>query len=152
MPSGNGWAGDKRVEWHEWYGPDRPPAFEEISAFVNSALWEEAREALEKGFGVAPRLEYSGCSAQKGWNVKYKKSGRSLCTLYPMAGCFIALVVIGQREEANMPAVLPGLQEDTRALYHRTPFSLGGRWLMLTVKSGPALRDLISLAGLRAAS
>ena len=140
------------MEWHEWYGPDHPPAFEEISAFVNSALWGKAREALESGLHVAPRLEYSGCSMQKGWNVKYKKGGRSLCTLYPMAGYFIALVVIGQREEANMPPVLPGLNEDTQALYHRTPFSLGGRWLMLKVADEPAVRDLIALVRLRAAS
>lgn len=140
------------MEWYEWYGPDRAPAFEEISAFVNSALWEEARDALESGFHVAPRLEYSGCAGQKGWNVKYKKSGRSLCTLYPMAGHFIALVVIGQREEVNMPNVLPGLHEDTQALYRRTPFSLGGRWLMLKVADEPAMRDLISLVKLRAAS
>ncbi|WP_423245054.1 DUF3788 family protein [Heliorestis acidaminivorans] len=26
-------------------------------------------------------MTYSKCSAQPGWNVKYKKSGKSLCTL-----------------------------------------------------------------------
>ncbi len=140
------------MQWYEWYGPDHPPAYGEISAFVNSPLWDQARAALESSFQVAPRLEYSGCSGQKGWNVKYKKSGRSLCTLYPMAGHFIALVVLGNREEANMPDVLPKLNVDTKALYQRTPFSLGGRWLMLKVTDEAALHDLISLVKLRAAS
>ncbi len=140
------------MEWHEWYGQDHAPAFEEISSFVDSALWNEAREALEGGFQVAPRLEYSRCSMQKGWNVKYKKGGRSLCTLYPMAGHFLALVVIGQREEAGMPFVLPKLNEGTQALYHRTPSLMGGRWLMLKVEDEAALADLISLVRLRTAS
>ncbi len=140
------------MEWHEWYGQDHAPAFEEISSFVDSALWNEAREALEDGFQVAPRLEYSRCSMQKGWNVKYKKGGRSLCTLYPMAGHFLALVVIGQREEAGMPFVLPKLNEGTQALYHRTPSLMGGRWLMLKVEDEAALADLISLVRLRSAS
>lgn len=140
------------MEWHEWYGPDHAPAFEEISSFVGSSLWDEAREALEGGFQVAPRLCYSKCSMQKGWNVKYKKGGRSLCTLYPEALHFLALVVIGQREEQGMPFVLPKLKEETQALYHRTPFSLGGRWLMLKIGDEAALADLISLVRLRSAS
>ena len=152
MPSGGGWARKEIMEWHEWYGPDHPPAYAEISAFVGSALWDEARREVETAFQTAPRLEYSSCSMQKGWNVKYKKSGRALCTLYPMAGHFLALVVIGQREDTGMPALLPALSADTRALYGRTPSSLGGRWLMLKVGDEPALRDLLSLVRLRAAS
>lgn len=140
------------MEWHEWYGPEHAPAFEEISSFVDSVLWDEARGALEGGFQVAPRLEYSRCSMQKGWNVKYKKSGRSLCTLYPMSGHFLALVVIGQREEQSIANVLPELNEETQALYHRTPVSMGSRWLMFKVGDEAALHDLISLVRLRAAS
>jgi hypothetical protein len=45
---------------------------------------------------VKPKLSYSGCSmdggAWKGWNVKYKKSGKVLCSLYPKQGYFLALV------------------------------------------------------------
>lgn len=140
------------MEWHEWFGPDHAPAFEEISSFVDLSLWDEARAAIESGFQAAPRLEYSRCSMQKGWNVKYKKGGRALCTLYPMAGHFLALVVIGQREEMGMPHVLPGLNEETQALYHRTPSSMGGRWMMLKVEDEAALRDLVSLVRLRSAS
>lgn len=140
------------MQWHEWYGPDHPPAFEEVAAYVHSRLWEQARQALESEFHVAPRLEYSGCSMQKGWNVKYRKSGKSLCTLYPMDGYFLALVVIGQKEEASMPSVLPELKEETQALYCHTPFSLGGRWLMLKVEDEASLKDLIFLVRLRMAS
>jgi hypothetical protein len=140
------------MEWHEWYGPDRAPAFEEISSLVDVNLWSEAREALEDEFQVAPRLEYSRCSMQKGWNVKYKKSGRALCTLYPMAGYFLALVVIGQKEEAGMPSMFPKLNGETQALYSRTPVSMGSRWLMLKVGDESALADLMLLVRLRAAS
>lgn len=34
--------------------------------------------------------------------MKYRKSGRSLCTLYPMDGHFVALVVIGEHEKTNL--------------------------------------------------
>lgn len=47
-------------------------------------------------------MDYSTCSFQPGWNVKYKKGGKSLCTLYPMDGYFIALVVVGPKEEEEV--------------------------------------------------
>ncbi len=139
------------MHWHEWCGPDRAPSLEEVAAFVKNGLWARARDEIETSFKVTPRMEYSGCSGQKGWNIKYKKSGRSLCTLYPMDGYFISLVVIGRREEEHaMPQILPLLGEETQTLYGRTPFSLGGRWLMMTVKDEQSLHDLLSLVKVRA--
>lgn len=75
-----------------------------------------------------------------------------MCTLYPMAGHFLALVVTGRREEEGMPALLSSLSDEARELYHRTPISMGGRWLMLKVDSEASLSDLLHLARLRAAS
>ena len=55
---------------------------------------------------VKPILSYSNCAMDKGiwkgWNVKYKKSGKALCTLYPKQGYFQALVVIGAKESADL--------------------------------------------------
>jgi hypothetical protein len=28
----------------------------------------------------------------RGWNIKYQKSGKSICTIYPQQGYFLALV------------------------------------------------------------
>lgn len=138
------------MTWVEWYGPDHPPALEEVGAYIGTGLWARSRAALEEGFQTAPRLEYSRCAMQKGWNVKYKKGSRALCTMYPMEGYFLALVIIGQREEAGMPALLPQLHEATQALYRRTPFLMGGRWMMMEIREEAALQDLLSLVRLRA--
>ena len=138
------------MHWYEWFGPDKAPTLEETAAFVKNDLWGKARTAIETDFRVTPRLEYSGCSGQKGWNIKYKKGGRSLCTLYPMDGFFISLVVIGRREEEQMPSVLTVLSDEAQAQYERTPFSLGGRWLMMTVNDDRGFNDLLSLVKVRA--
>lgn len=138
------------MNWYEWYGPNKAPSLGEISAFVKNELFDKVRDKIETELKVTPRLEYSSCSAQKGWNIKYKKGGRSLCTLYPMDGFFISLVVMGRREEEHMPLILPALSAQTQALYERTPFSLGGRWLMLTVHDEERFHDLLSLVKVRA--
>ena len=42
------------------------------------------------------KIAYSNCAMDnnvwRGWNIKYQKSGKSLCTIYPQQGYFLALV------------------------------------------------------------
>ena len=85
------------MKWNELYSEYEKPGMEEIVKFIGQSgeLWEDLISYIEKTYKVKPQNSYSCCSAQPGWNVKYKKSGKSLCTLYPMDGFFIALVVIG---------------------------------------------------------
>jgi hypothetical protein len=96
-------------------------------------------------------MSYSKCSAQPGWNVKYQKSGKSLCTMYPMDGFFIALIVIGAKEEAEVEAAaaLGQFTPYMTELYRRTAFSCGGRWLMIRVTDREILEDVKKLIAIR---
>lgn len=138
------------MEWAELYGPDRQPDADEIARYIDSPLWDRINRFLGDGYGVQPTYSYSGCSAQPGWNVKYQRSGRSLCTLYPMPGHFIALVVVGRKEEPEAELLRPMLSPYTRKLMERTPL-LGamGRWLMIAVTDEAILEDTERLIRLR---
>ncbi len=81
--------------------------------------------------------------------MKYQKSGKSLCTLYPMEGHFIALVVIGSKEETEVELALDTLNSYTAGLYRKTSFSCGGRWLMIEVKDKSVLEDVKRLMAIR---
>jgi hypothetical protein len=138
------------VEWSKMYGQDQIPGWADISNYVGSTLWEELNDWLKATFGVSPKQTYSKCSAQPGWNVKYQKGGKSLCTLYPMSGYFIALVVIGNKEMTETELLAPDLSEYTRNRFESTQFSCGGKWLMLHVKDAGVLEDVKKLIGIRA--
>jgi len=137
------------MNWSGLYTAENRPAPEEISAFIGNDLWREMNDFLQRTYGVEPQMAYSGCSAQPGWNVKYKKGGKSLCTLYPMEGGFIALVVIGAREEAEAGLLMPLCSGYTQELFRQTPFSAGGRWLMMNVTGKEVLEDAKNLIKLR---
>ena len=83
------------------------PHPDDIAEFVDNPLWKALCSWLESGYRTVPRIEYSRCGMAPGWNVKYKKGGRALCTLYPAAGSFTCLVCIGQREAMAAEALLP---------------------------------------------
>ena len=130
------------MTWLEKYPKDREPTETEIAEFIASELWTELKSFMREGYGAEPRYSYSGCSGQPGWNVKYQKAGKSLCTLYPMEGFFIALVVIGNKEQLLAEALLPLCSDYTRELFTKTTFSLGGRWLMINVTSREIFEDV----------
>lgn len=135
--------------WAEAYGPALQPEPEAIAAFINSPFWGAFCSRLEADYAVQPLVEYSNCGAQPGWNVKYRKSGKALCTLYPMQGFFIAMVSIAPSREQAAALLLPSLQPYTQALFARSKTSKMGRWLMLEVRDGAVLEDAMQLILLR---
>ncbi len=137
------------MEWTQLYDKNNQPEKEQISDFIHNPLWERINEFLQSGYQVQPTYAYSTCSAQPGWNVKYQKSGRSLCTLYPMPGFFIALVVIGNREQAETDLVLPMLSQYVQNLYKSAAAVMGGRWLMVAVTDEEIFEDVKRLIQIR---
>ena len=86
---------------------------------------------------------------QGGWNVKYKKGSRAVCTLYPEEGYFICMVSVGAKEAPEAELALNGCTAYVRQLYQDTaPFN-GGRWMMMEVRDGDVLEDVKELIGIR---
>lgn len=137
------------MEWAKLFSADRRPAEVEVDAFVGSPLWAEINRYLREAYGAEPRWSYSACSGQPGWNVKYSKGGRSLCTLYPMPGFFIALVVIGAREQDEAGLIIPACSAQVRHLYNSAVSISGGRWLMISVTGEDILTDVKRLVAAR---
>ena len=66
-----------------------------------------------------------------------------------MEGYFIALVVVGSKEEEGMEMALGTFTPDVQELYRKTSFSCGGRWLMIAVKDRSVLEDIKSIIAIR---
>lgn len=137
------------MEWNELYDQVNMPTEKNIDEFINNKLWAELNLFIHNTYNIQPKLSYSNCSMQKGWNVKYAKSGKSLCTLYPMKDYFIALVVVGNKEIFEVESMIPFASPYIQNLYNNTPFSLGGKWLMINVTERAILDDVINLIQIR---
>jgi len=138
------------MQWNERFARDSEPSLEEIGAHIGSALWEDLRAHLEKTYAVAPVVEHSRCPAAPGWNVKYKKGGRSLATIYPHEGYFTSLVTLGAREAPEAELALGTCGEYIQELCRRTTPCNGSRWLMIDVTSQEILEDVKRLIRVRA--
>lgn len=137
------------MEWSQSFEQNNQPTMAEMINFVNNPLWVELQHFIEDAYQIKPIMNYSRCSGQKGWNLKYRKSSKSLCVLYPMDGYFIALVVIGNKEMTEAEAYLPQASTEIQTLFAKTTYSAGGRWLMIPVSSDAVLEDVKNLVQIR---
>lgn len=137
------------MEWLEKYGEENKPTFAQMEAYVSSPLWMELNTHLQQAYQAPPKQAFSKCSGQPGWNVKYAKGGKSLCTLYPMKGYFIALVVVGQKEKADAELLLPACTPYVQEVYEKAGALMGAKWLMIEMTGEDILEDVKRLIDIR---
>lgn len=141
------------MEWSELFDINRMPSANDIKSYIGKSepIWNELTSFIENTYKVSSQMSYSKCSAQPGWNIKYKKGGKSLCTLYPMEDYFIALIVVGAKEEDEVKMMVEAgmFTPHVAELYQKTAFSAGGRWLMIEVKNKELLNDIENLMKIR---
>lgn len=137
--------------WDAMFSSEQTPGLKDFNNFIGSGLWEEFTCGIEKKYNIKPQICYSTCPMQRGWNIKYRKGGKALCTLYPQKGFFTALVVTGDKEDFAVRAMLPVFTEYTKKLCENTPsLNKMGKWLMVNVTSAGILKDLFALVEIKA--
>jgi len=111
--------------------------------------WLSLTTYIEQTYSAKPQIAYSRCSAKPGWNVKYKKSGKALCTLYPEPESFTALIVTGPGDMEKYTLMRPLFSDETNALYDSAPLFNNTKWLMIGVSGDDALDDIKRLLQLK---
>ena len=137
------------MDWNLLYSNVTPPTWEQVTEYIGSPLWAEFNERIQSAYQIKPCMEYSRCSMQAGWNIKYKKGGKSLCTLYPMQGYFIALVVVGSHELTEAEFLMPQCSDYVQTVFKNTKTGNGQKWLMLDVRDRGIMDDGFRLINLR---
>jgi len=126
-----------------WDKMDRsqPPDLQTVGEFVRNQVWDELSSYMMDTYSVKPVFEYSGCT-WPGWNVKFKKAGRSLCTIYPFEGFIWVLIVIGKKEKERFEEELPLMSQYLQELYLETPEGMGQKWLKIELEDMEGLADV----------
>ena len=126
------------------------PSAEEMITFVGNPLFSELYRYMGDTYQALKKIEYSGDKQFLGWNLKYKKAGRTLCTVYPRKGHFPLLVIVGQREKPTVEALLPSFSDAFQAAYRDTREGMGQRWLMFDFDARtPLYDDVLTVVGIR---
>jgi hypothetical protein len=120
-----------------------PPTEQDIGLALGAALpiWQTLTAFIKEKYQMEAPLTFGG--KNYGWNLWYRKSGKSLVSLYPQQGHFIAQVVLG-REQVEKALLLP-CGEKVGRLLRETPQLHDGKWLFIPVDSAQDLEDVQQL-------
>ena len=119
----------------------RQPSAAEIGEYINTPLFDELCRYMEDEYQALRKIEYSGDQVLLGWNMKFKKAGKTLCTVYPARGRFSMLLVVGPKEKPWVEERLPTFSDGFQRIYRETKEGMGQRWLLLPLETPSALYD-----------
>lgn len=139
----------KEITWAETFPKGEMPSIEDIAKYIESPLFRRLCNFLETEFSCKSKIEFSCCSMQPGWNMKYRKSGRPVCTIYPEKGHFFCMISTNQKMQPDADLFLTGCGKYLQKLSENTPALNGGKWLMIDVTDEEILRETMELAAIR---
>ena len=105
-------------------------------------LWEALTRFLAETYPeIPPELSYGG--KKYGWNLWYRKSGKSLLSLFPNQGYCVAQIVLGNAQVEQ--ALQLELGEAVGTLLRQAPQFHDGRWLFIPVRTAQDAEDVKQL-------
>jgi hypothetical protein len=128
----------------------RCPDEEEISDFIQDSgaveAWKELRSFLRDSYDMTPEMIFD---KKQGWDVRYRKSGKTLVTLTPEKGSVRILLVLGREESAKALSMQKELSPKMYKLIEDTKQLHDGRWLWIRLYSARDAEDVKKLLPLK---
>lgn len=111
------------------------PTEYEMKQYINNTLWENFCEFMRNTYNATIKFEFSKCNWEYGWNVKFEKGSKSLCTVYPRENYFTILIVIGKREKKLFEDMFSSFSSDIQKIYKETSEGNGQKWIMIDLEN-----------------
>ncbi len=122
------------------------PTEKEITEFIGEpakGVWIELRRFLAENYDITPEMIFGG--ANHGWDVRYRKSGKTLVTLTPEKGAVRVLIVLGREESEKALSMREELSSKMYKLIKDTKQLHDGRWLWIRLLSAKDTEDVKKL-------
>jgi hypothetical protein len=124
--------------------PKHQPTPEEIRLALGSCfpLWERLTSFIERSYRIEGTWSTWG-PAKSGWNLRYRRNGKSLTALHPQQERILAQIVLGKAQADR--ALQLELGEKISRMLQEAPQLRDGRWLFIPVTSESDAKDVEKL-------
>jgi hypothetical protein len=119
---------------------DHQPTMPEVTSALGSAqpLWEKLTLFISSSYPIPGEWNFGG--KKYGWNVWYRKSGKTLVSLYPQQDGFVAQIVLGKAQVEQ--ALDLNFGDHVGTILKETPQFHDGRWLFIPVNTEQDVEDI----------
>lgn len=98
---------------------------------------------IKEHYDIIPEIMFGG--SKYGWEVRYRKSGKTLCTLTPEKGAVRTLIVLGKQESEKALSIQNELSPQVYKLIENTKQLHDGRWLWIRLFAAKDVEDVKKL-------
>ncbi len=121
------------------------PLEPEMANFIGEpaqGAWVKLRKFLKENYDIEPEMMYD---KKHGWDVRYRKSGKTLITLTPEKGAIRILLVLGREESEKALSMRNELTPQMYRLIENTKQLHDGRWLWIRLFQSKDAEDIEKL-------
>lgn len=105
-----------------------------------SIAWIDLTSFLNINYDFVPETTFYG--KKYGWTVRYRRSGKTLCSLFPEKGSFTILLVFGKNEIQKFEELKFEFSQEIVQLHENTKKLHDGKWLWIRVHKSEDLEDV----------
>jgi hypothetical protein len=129
----------------------RHPTDADIIEFIADAkavtAWKNIQEYLEAHYDLSKEILYYG--DKYGWLVRYRKSGRTIVSIFPEKYSFSFLIVYGKKEIEKFSARESEFTSEIIDVFRNTEKLHDGKWLWIRVTDSTGFKDLHKLVSIK---
>ena len=121
----------------------RKPDSKETISFIGDQVatkWLEMEDFLKTHYDFKPETVFYG--NKYGWTVRYRKSGRTLCSLFPEKGSFTVLITLGRKESDLVLSMKDELSSQIFKVIQESRQLRDGRWLWIRILKSNGITDI----------
>lgn len=107
------------------------------------AAWNELISFVDTNYGFEPVWNTAGKYGK--WEVKYRRSGKTLCSFYVKDGYFTVLIIYGKAEIEKFIQSQSGISPKIAEIVSNTHQYHDGKWIWLDVSNMEFVQDIKSL-------
>ncbi|NHJ31769.1 MAG: DUF3788 domain-containing protein [Asgard group archaeon] len=124
---------------------EKEPTDNEILIFVGNAVkpWKEFTAFMNENYDLIAEKKNYG--KKWGWAIRYRKSNRTWCALYPRKDCFQVQIIFGKKEVEKFEKARSDFSDFVLNKFDTTRQLHDGRWMFFTVKDTTLIEDLKKL-------
>lgn len=126
--------------------PDIEPTTAELTNLIGKSLydiWNSLVSLLDENYD----MEHIWNSGGKAWKYeyKYRRGGKTLCSLYAREYCIGFMIIFGKDERAKFEADRVTYSNETQTIYDKAQTYHDGKWMMFEPTDTALFRDFIRL-------
>jgi hypothetical protein len=125
---------------------EKIPTQEELSALMRESMyeiWSNIVGFIEKNYELESMWNNGGKTGE--YELKYRKSGKTLCALYPRENGLFILIIFGKLEREKFESSRTEFSEYINRFYDNTHQYHDGKWLYLDVINNGLTEDIKKL-------